>query len=67
LQHHGDGQRQHHVWDSANANINLRAGSLSTLVLPSIAAGTCADAYFEVEVNQVAAAFDTARRVVTDR
>ena len=57
------------VWDSANANINLRAGSLSTLVFPSIAAGACADAYFEVEVNQVAAAYDTARRyhvVATD-
>ena len=50
------------VWDSANPNINLRAGSLSTIVIPAIAAGGCADAYFEVEVTQVAAAFDTARR-----
>src|SRR5213593_19879 len=38
------------VFDSANANINLRAGSLSSLTLPSIGAGGCADAYFEVDV-----------------
>jgi uncharacterized repeat protein (TIGR01451 family) len=50
------------IWDSANANVNLRSGSLSTLTLASIGAGACADAYFEVEVNQVAAAYDTARR-----
>ncbi|UXI66362.1 DUF11 domain-containing protein [Tahibacter amnicola] len=50
------------VWDSANANVNLRPGSLSTINLPSIAAGGCADAYFEVEVNTVAAAYDTTRR-----
>ena len=57
------------VWDSANPNISLRAGSLSSIVIPAIAAGGCADAYFEVEVNQIAAAFDTARRyhiVATD-
>ena len=57
------------VWDSANPNINLRAGSLSSIVFPAIAAGACADAYFEVEINQIAAAFDTARRyhiVATD-
>lgn len=50
------------VWDSANANVNLRAGSLSTITVPSLAAGGCADAYFEVDVTQTAAAFDTARR-----
>ena len=50
------------VFDSANANINLRPGSLSTLNFASIAAGACIDAYFEVEVNQVAAAYDTTRR-----
>ncbi len=59
------------VWDSANANINLRTGSLSSIFFPAIAAGAagCRDAYFEVEVTQVAAAFDTARRyhiVATD-
>src|SRR5689334_10886834 len=50
------------VWDSANANVNLRPGSLSAITLPAIGAGACADAYFEVEVNQVAAAYDTTRR-----
>jgi uncharacterized repeat protein (TIGR01451 family) len=50
-----------YVWDSANANIALRAGSLSTITLPSISAGGCADAYFEVEVNPVPAAYDTTR------
>ncbi|HJU21977.1 MAG TPA: hypothetical protein VJ891_05670, partial [Casimicrobiaceae bacterium] len=51
-----------YVFDSANANINLRPGSLAALSLPSIAAGACADAYFEIEVTRVAAAFDTTRR-----
>ena len=50
------------VWDSTNANINLRSGSLSTLAFASIAAGSCVDAYFEIEVNQTVAAFDTTRR-----
>ncbi|HXH37095.1 MAG TPA: hypothetical protein VNN08_00560, partial [Thermoanaerobaculia bacterium] len=50
------------VFDSANANVNLRAGSLSTITLPAIGAGQCADAYFEVDVTQIAAAYDTTRR-----
>ncbi|TMH23704.1 MAG: DUF11 domain-containing protein, partial [Betaproteobacteria bacterium] len=50
------------TWDSANANVNLRPGSLSTITLPSIGVGACADAYFEIEVNQVVAAYDTMRR-----
>ncbi|TMH15703.1 MAG: hypothetical protein E6H68_08485, partial [Betaproteobacteria bacterium] len=50
------------IWDSANANVNLRPGSLNTITLPAIGAGVCADAYFEIEVNQVAAAYDTTRR-----
>src|SRR6266568_3207882 len=50
------------LFDSANANVNLRAGSLSTINLPAIGAGQCADAYFEVDVTQTAAAFDTTRR-----
>lgn len=50
------------VWDSANANINLRSGSQSSLSIPSIAAGTCRDAYFEAEVTQTAAAYGTSRR-----
>lgn len=50
------------TWDSANADIYLRSGSLATLNFPSISAGGCLDAYFEVEVNKIAGAFDTARR-----
>jgi uncharacterized repeat protein (TIGR01451 family) len=50
------------VWDSANAFVDLRAGSLTTISIPSIGAGQCADAYFEVAVVRTAAAFDTTRR-----
>lgn len=50
------------VWDSANANVNLRSGTNSSITVPSIAANGCSDAYFEAEVTQVAGAFDTARR-----
>ncbi len=50
------------VWDTANANINLRSGTLNTLSIPSLTAGGCSEAYFEAEVTQVAGAYDTARR-----
>ena len=50
------------TWDTANANINLRAGSLNSITLASIGANACADAYFEIQVNQVPAAYDTLRR-----
>src|SRR5260221_9695662 len=50
------------VFDTANPNVNLRAGSPSTITLPSIGARNCADAYFEVDVTQVPAAYDTTRR-----
>ncbi len=50
------------VWGSANANVDLRVGSLSTLNFPSIGAGACVDAYFEAAVNPVPAAYDTTRR-----
>ncbi|HSY48764.1 MAG TPA: DUF11 domain-containing protein [Thermoanaerobaculia bacterium] len=51
-----------HAWDTANANINLRAGAPITITIPSIGAGQCVDAFFEVDVTQTAAAFDTTRR-----
>src|SRR5258706_11648859 len=54
-----------YLWDSANANVNLRAGSPSSILLPSIGAGNCADAYFEIDVTQVPAAYDTTRRFPT--
>src|SRR5947209_13054069 len=50
------------VWDTANGFVDLRAGSLTTINVPSIGAGQCADAYFEVAVVRTAAAFDTTRR-----
>jgi uncharacterized repeat protein (TIGR01451 family) len=50
------------IWDSANANINLRSGSLSTLNFASLPANGCSDAYFEAEVTALPAAFDTVRR-----
>ena len=50
------------TWDSANSFVALRPGSLSSIDLGSIAAGDCADAYFEVEVDRDDAAYDTARR-----
>ncbi len=50
------------VWDSANPLINLRPGSPSTIEFASIDAGSCVDAYFEVELTRVASAFDTTRR-----
>jgi hypothetical protein len=50
------------VWDSANANINLRPGSLSQIVIPTVPAGGCRDAYFEAEITQVPAAYNTSRR-----
>jgi uncharacterized repeat protein (TIGR01451 family) len=51
-----------YVWDTANANVNLRSGSLSTINIASIGAGACSDAYFEIDVTQLAAAYDTTRR-----
>ncbi|MEO6125472.1 MAG: LPXTG cell wall anchor domain-containing protein [Ilumatobacteraceae bacterium] len=50
------------VWDSSNPYVALAAGSLSTIQLGAISPGACADAYFEVDVQQTASAFDTTRR-----
>ncbi|PYQ27173.1 MAG: hypothetical protein DMF56_21685 [Acidobacteria bacterium] len=51
-----------YVWDTFNAFIDLRAGSLSTVNVPSIGAGACADAYFEVTVVRNASAYNNTRR-----
>src|SRR5215216_922067 len=40
------------VWDSANANINNRPGTNTTLSVSSLAAGACTDFYFEVQVTR---------------
>jgi uncharacterized repeat protein (TIGR01451 family) len=49
-------------FDSANSFVDFRAGSLSTITIPVIGAGQCKDAFFEIDVTQTAAAFDTTRR-----
>lgn len=48
-------------FDSANPHINLSPGTLSSMGFTSIDAGTCVDAFFEVSISPVVAAFDTAR------
>jgi uncharacterized repeat protein (TIGR01451 family) len=50
------------VWDSSDAYINLRPGSLSTVSVPSLAPGACTDFYYEVEVTRNAAAYNHTRR-----
>src|SRR5919198_3473620 len=54
------------IWDdNTNASdIYLRAGSLSSITIPSIAVGAanCKDAYFEVEVNRATAPYNKTRR-----
>ena len=49
------------VWDSANALIDLRPGTLTSLSVASLANGGCMDFYFEVEVTRNASAYDTTR------
>ena len=46
------------IWGSFNPNGDLRPGSLNPRTISSIGAGACADAFFEVELNPIAAAFD---------
>ena len=47
------------VWDTANANINLSGNS--TVALGSLAAGACADAYFDAVITRTTAAYNTTR------
>ncbi|RJX21500.1 MAG: DUF11 domain-containing protein, partial [Desulfobulbus sp.] len=61
-----------YIWDDghgvfvgdvgADPYINLRAGSLSSVAIGSIAAGACTDVYYETEVTRVAGSFDKTRR-----
>ena len=48
------------VWDSTNTFINL--GGPATIMVQSLAAGSCTDFYFQVVVTRNTAARDTARR-----
>lgn len=56
------------VWDdglnkyTGDPYINLRAGSLDTITISSLAAGSCTDFYFEVEVTRNAGAYNHTRR-----
>lgn len=50
------------VWDTANALIDLRAGSNASLTKASLAAGACTDMYYEVALTRSSAAYDTTRR-----
>lgn len=49
------------VWDSSNSYIDLRSGTLGNINLGDLAANGCADAYFEIEVDRDANAYDTTR------
>lgn len=53
-------------WDfgSGDTYINLRPGSLTSLNFPTIGAGECVDAYFELKLNRSAAAFGQFREYV---
>src|SRR6266508_6078905 len=50
------------VWDLANAFINIRLGTNTTLSVSSLAIGACTDFYFEVEVTRNVSAYNTTRR-----
>jgi uncharacterized repeat protein (TIGR01451 family) len=55
------------VWDSANAYINLRPGTNSSLTFAGpLANGACTDFYFEVEVTRTPAAYNTTRNYEID-
>jgi hypothetical protein len=50
------------VWDSANALINVRTGSSSSLSIAALGAGACTDFYYEIELTRSASTYNTARR-----
>ena len=48
---------------SVNPYLNIRSGTYNVLpAVPTLAAGACTDAYFEIEVTRNAAAYNTTRR-----
>ncbi|MDP9329030.1 MAG: DUF11 domain-containing protein [Actinomycetota bacterium] len=51
-----------YIWDTANANINLTAGSPSTLSTATLAAGSCFDFYYNLTITRTAVAYNTTRR-----
>lgn len=50
------------VWDGSNAYINLDAGSADTQTLATLAAGACADFYYDVAVTRTPSAYNATRR-----
>src|SRR5581483_2605230 len=58
------------IWDTTDTYINLRPGTLTSFTGPnavsSLAAGTCTDFYYEVEITRNSSAYDhTARYHIT--
>ncbi len=49
-------------WDATDPNIALRPGTSSSLAIGTMAAGACADAYFEVEVVRNATSYGRSAR-----
>jgi uncharacterized repeat protein (TIGR01451 family) len=49
-------------WLSSNSYISLQPGSPSSISIASLAASTCFDFYYNLQVTRDAAAYDTARR-----
>ena len=49
------------IWDSSDAYIDIRAGSLNPITISTLAAGACFDYYFEVEISRDANAYDHTR------
>ena len=55
------------VWTTANANVDLRLGSLDPITPGvNLAPGDCYDFYFEVTITRTAAAYDTIREYRID-
>jgi LPXTG-site transpeptidase (sortase) family protein len=49
------------VWDSSNTYINTQSGSQTTLTQTSLAAGSCVDFYYNVEVTRSSSAYFASR------
>lgn len=54
------------IWDSVDPYIDYRPGSLPTLSLSSLAAGSCTDFYYEVEITRDPAAYNHTRQYHID-
>ncbi len=49
------------VWDSTNIYLNIDAGATDTQTLPVLAAGACADFYYDIAVTRTPSAYNTTR------